>query len=40
MLFSPFFSMDFNDQYARVLNGIEEAKNHSLNGGSCAHYSW
>jgi hypothetical protein len=34
------FGMDFNDQYARVLNGVEEAKNHALNGGSCANYAW
>ena len=30
----------FSSKYEIVLNALEDAKNHSLNGGDCSVYAW
>lgn len=33
-------NVDFDPKYEVVLNALEDAKEHALNGGDCSAYSW
>jgi hypothetical protein len=35
-----FFRINFSPKYEAVLNALEDAKSHSLQGGDCAVYNW
>ena len=37
---SPFCSVPFDTKYETVLNALEDAKTHAVNGGDCSVYQW
>jgi hypothetical protein len=38
--FLLFCSVPFDTKYETVLNALEDAKTHAVNGGDCSIYQW
>jgi len=39
-LFSSIRVVPFTDVYKNVMDGLDEATQHSLSGGDCSRYHW